>query len=104
VSVTRVKRTYNLPERTVRLVRDLAVDSGLAETQDGVVELAVDELARHLREAEEGDAWAEAAEDAAFAAEAAAIERVHDSTTPAPPTRTQGAARMRQSTDSWRAW
>jgi hypothetical protein len=99
-----MKRTYNLPERTVRLVRDLAVDSGLAETQDGVVELAVDELARHLLEAEEADAWAEAAEDASFAAEAAAIERVHDSTRPEPSPLTQGAARVRPSTDSWRAW
>jgi hypothetical protein len=86
--VTRVKRTYNLPERTVRLVRDLAAVHGLAETQDGVVELAVDELARHLREAEEARVWAAAAADAGFAAEGRSIER---ETTPT-------------ERDSWRSW
>ena len=73
--MTRVKRTYNLPDRTVRLVRELAAEYGLADSQDGVVELAVDELARHLREAEEADRWAAAAEDPAFVAEARSIER-----------------------------
>jgi hypothetical protein len=86
--VTRVKRTYNLPERTVRLVRDLATVHGLAETQDGVVELAVDELARHLREAREAEAWAAAAADPEFATEVRSIER---ETTPA-------------ERDSWRSW
>jgi hypothetical protein len=83
-----VKRTYNLPERTVRLVRDLAAVRGLAETQDGIVELAVDELARYLVEAEEARAWAGAATDAEFAAESRSIER---EVTPA-------------ERDSWRAW
>jgi hypothetical protein len=86
--VTRVKRTYNLPERTVRLVRDLSAVHGLAETQDGVVELAVEELARHLREAQEAEAWAAAAADPEFTAEGRSIER---EVTPA-------------ERDSWRAW
>jgi hypothetical protein len=73
--MARVKRTYNLPDRTVKLVRDLAAGYGLADSQDGVVELAVDELARHLREAEEAARWAAAASDPEFVAEVQAIER-----------------------------
>ena len=73
--MARTKRTYNLPDRTVALVRELSAGSGLADTQDGVVELAVDELVRHLRESEEADLWATAPADAEFAAEVRAIER-----------------------------
>ncbi len=65
----RTKRTYNLPERTVRTVRELAASYGVAETQDGVIELAVDELARRLREGAEAERWAAAAADPAVAAE-----------------------------------
>jgi hypothetical protein len=71
--MSRVKRTYNLPDRTVRLVRELSVECGLAETQDGIVELAVDELARHLREAEEAERWAAAAADPEFVTEVRAV-------------------------------
>jgi hypothetical protein len=67
----RTKRTYNLPERTVVAVRELAATYGLASTQDGVIELAVDELARRLREETEGERWAEAAGDPTFGREAA---------------------------------
>jgi len=70
----RTKRTYNLPERTVRAVRELAATYGIASTQDGVIELAVDELARRLREEDEAARWAEAAVDPAIRAEAAEIE------------------------------
>ncbi len=69
----RTKRTYNLPERTVRAVRDLATTYGVASTQDGVIELAVDELSRRLREDEEGEAWAEAGAGPGFRAEAADV-------------------------------
>ena len=57
----RAKRTYNLPERTLRVVRELATTYGVAGTQDGVIELAVDELARRLTESAEEARWAEAA-------------------------------------------
>ena len=70
----RTKRTYNLPERTVRTVRELAAAYGVAETQDGVVELAVDELARRLRDEQEAARWAEATGDPAFRAEATDVE------------------------------
>jgi threonine dehydrogenase-like Zn-dependent dehydrogenase len=66
----RTKRTYNLPERTVLAVRELAATYGVAGTQDGVIELAVDELARRLREDAEADRWVEAAADPAFRDEA----------------------------------
>lgn len=70
----RTKRTYNLPERTVRTVRELAADYGVAPTQDAVIELAVDELARRLREDEEAACWAKAAADPGWRAEVAEIE------------------------------
>jgi len=65
----RTKRTYNLPERTLLAVRELAATYGVASTQDGVIELAVDELARRLRDDAEADRWTEAAADPAFRAE-----------------------------------
>ncbi len=65
----RVKRTYNLAPATVRRVRDMAERYRVAPSQDAVVELAVDELERHLLEAQEGEAWTAAASDPAFVAE-----------------------------------
>lgn len=73
----RTKRTYNLPERTVRVVRELAASYGVASTQDGVIELAVDELARRLRDEQEAARWSEAAVDPAFREEAASIESAY---------------------------
>jgi hypothetical protein len=73
--VARTKRTYNLPDRTVTLVRELSAGYGVADTQDAVVELAVDELARRLRESEEADVWATAPADPEFVSEVQAIER-----------------------------
>ena len=66
----RVKRTYNLSESTVRRVREMAEEYGVAASQDAVVELAVDELDRHLRDAQEAAAWEQASADPAFASEA----------------------------------
>jgi hypothetical protein len=71
----RTKRTYNLPERTIQAVRELAVTYGVAGTQDGVIELAVDELARRLREAEEAARWEAAAVDDSFRDEARDLDR-----------------------------
>jgi hypothetical protein len=66
---TKQKRTYNLAPRTVRVVRELADDYHAAPTQDGVIELAVDELQRRLREVAEADAWEAAAGDPGFIGE-----------------------------------
>jgi len=78
-SMTRVKRTYNLPERTIRTVRELSDRYGLDRSQDGVVELAVEELERRLRDADESRVWAAAAQDPEFEREAAAVEKAYGS-------------------------
>lgn len=70
---TRVKRTYNLAPATVRRVRELTEDYAVASSQDAVIELAVEELDRRLRESREADAWACAAGDPEFQAETADI-------------------------------
>jgi hypothetical protein len=71
--VLKTKRTYNLSRRTIETVQALARRK-VAPTQDALVELAVDELARHVREADEAETWAAAAGDRQFAAEAAELE------------------------------
>jgi hypothetical protein len=71
---SRVKRTYNLSAATVRIVRELAGEYRVARSQDAVVELAVDELRRRLRDAEEAALWEGAASDPAFRADAEAID------------------------------
>jgi hypothetical protein len=68
------KRTYNLTPATVRAVRELADDYHAAPTQDGVIELAVDELKRRIRDGEEAAVWERAAADPAFRVEAEAID------------------------------
>lgn len=67
---TRVKRTYNLAPRTVKRVREMAERHRVAPSQDAVIELAVDELDRRLRDERETAAWEEAASDPGFVAEA----------------------------------
>jgi len=71
---TKQKRTYNLVPRTVRAVRELADEYHAAPTQDAVIELAVDELQRRLREAAEASAWEAAAGDTEFVGEVGEIE------------------------------
>lgn len=75
--VLKTKRTYNLSRRTIETVQTLVADRGVAPTQDALVELAVDELARHVREADEADAWAEATADPEFTAEATDLEAAY---------------------------
>jgi hypothetical protein len=74
---TRVKRTYNLAPRTVHAVRELSDRYGVAPSQDAVVELAVSELQRHVREREESVTWELAAADPAFQAESQALEETY---------------------------
>jgi predicted kinase len=66
---SRVKRTYNLSPATVRRVREMAEQYAVASSQDGVIELAVNELERRLRDEREATTWAAAAADPSFRAE-----------------------------------
>ena len=61
-TVLKTKRTYNLSRRTIETVQALA-ERGIAPTQDALVELAVEELARCVRDADEAAAWASATTD-----------------------------------------
>jgi hypothetical protein len=77
--MAKVKRTYNLSERTIRTVRDISERYGLDRSQDAVVELAVEDLERRLRHAEEARVWAAAAEDPDFRREAEDLEAAYRS-------------------------
>lgn len=71
----RSKRTYNLAERTVTRVRELAELYGASPTQDGVVDLAVERLYLEHRERAEADRWAAAASDPDFQREVREVQR-----------------------------
>ncbi len=77
--MAKAKRTYNLSEGTIRTVRELSGRYGLDRSQDGVVEMAVEELDRRLRDVEEARTWAAAAEDPAFQREAESLEATYRS-------------------------
>lgn len=61
---------------TVRRVRELAGEYGVSETQDGVIENAVERLYQEARARHEGEAWTSAARDPEFMAEMTAV--AHD--------------------------
>lgn len=63
---TRVKRTYNLDEATVRHVREMSSEYCVADSQDAVVELAVERLYRDAIDRAEAERWAAAATDPTF--------------------------------------
>jgi len=71
----RTKRTYNLPEGTVRRVRELAAGGFVGSSQDAVVEAAVERLYEQVRAEEEARAWASAADDPEFRAEMTGVAR-----------------------------
>jgi hypothetical protein len=70
----KTKRTYYISEEAVGAVRDLA-SAGLARSQDAVVEMAISELARKRRDAQEAALWEQAARDPEYQAEVALLER-----------------------------
>ena len=74
----RTKRTYNLDERTVARVRELAAEYEIAPSQDKVVELAVERLYRQVRDEQDARAWKDAADDAEFQAEMRQIAMDYD--------------------------
>ena len=71
----RTKRTYRLSPQAQARVRELSSRYGLAESQDAVVEVAIDRLYRDVEARAEADRWAEAAGDPAFQDEVAEITR-----------------------------
>ncbi|MFL5799474.1 MAG: hypothetical protein ACJ77A_16265 [Actinomycetota bacterium] len=71
----RVKRTYKLSVEAVATVRELAERKQVAATQDAVVEVAIRELARRVRETDDAERWARAAADPEFVAEAGQLAR-----------------------------
>lgn len=71
----KTKRTYNLSQTTIERVRELAAHSGIARTQDGVVEAAVERLYLEVLAQEEAELWSAARDDEAFQAEMEAIAR-----------------------------
>lgn len=77
VGRTRTKRTYNLSERTLHRVREIADRRTVARSQDAVVELAVDRLYDEIRDQEEAALWEAAAEDPEFRAESTAIAALY---------------------------
>lgn len=70
---SRTKRTYNLSPITVHRVRELAEESKVAPSQDGVVDLAVERLYLEVRANAEAARWEAAARDPAFTAEVRSI-------------------------------
>jgi hypothetical protein len=71
----RSKRTYRLTERAQTRVREMAGGYGVGDSQDAVVELAVDRLYREVEAAAEARQWAAAAVDPDFSGESAALAR-----------------------------
>jgi hypothetical protein len=66
---TRVKRTYNLDAATVRHVREMSATYGVADSQDAVVELAVERLYQDALDRAEATSWAAAGADPRFVTE-----------------------------------
>lgn len=71
----RTKRTYNLRPESIRRVRELSADYGVAESQDAVVEIAIERLYGDVVAEREAQQWASAAEDAGFRSEMAQLEQ-----------------------------
>jgi hypothetical protein len=70
----RVKRSYNLSPAAIATVKRLVEVDHVAPSQDALVEQAIAELDRLVREAHEACLWSEAAHDSAFQAEICQID------------------------------
>ena len=75
---TKTKRTYNLSGEAVEHVRLIAGHQDLPDTQDGVVEFAIERLYQEVRDREEAALWAQASQDARFKAELGFLAEVFD--------------------------
>lgn len=77
---TKIKRTYNLSPESIDQVRRLVGEAGLADSQDGIVELAIERLYREVRDRDETTTWSRAAHDEAFLAEVRELDAVYAAT------------------------
>ena len=71
---TKVKRTYNISSEAVATVKYLAEELHVAKSQDAVVEQAIAELARRVRDTYDARLWAEAGADSSFIAESEQLD------------------------------
>jgi hypothetical protein len=74
----RTKRTYRISARSQARVRELTTRYGVASSQDGVVEVAVDRLYREVEAETETARWSEAADDREFRDEVSALARTFE--------------------------
>jgi hypothetical protein len=71
---TKTKRTYNISPEAVATVKRLVNELHVAPSQDALVELAIADLARRVRDAEDARLWERAAADPEFQAEMRELE------------------------------
>jgi len=71
----KTKRTYNLHVTTIERVRELVGRPGAPDSQDGIVEMAVERLYREFQAEEEAAMWSAAREDPEFYGETREIAR-----------------------------
>lgn len=70
----KVKRTYNLSPSAIATVKRLVEVEGIAPSQDALVEHAIAELDRLVRDVHDAQLWSQAADDPAFQAEIRQID------------------------------
>ena len=80
----RIKRTYDLSPEAVDHVRRLARESGMADGQDGIVELAIERLYREVRDRDEAVSWKRAALDQAFQTEVRELDAIYEAAASSP--------------------
>jgi hypothetical protein len=71
---TKVKRTYNISAESVETVKRLVEERHIASSQDALIEQAIAEIARRVRDADDARLWSEAAVDTTLQAEIEDIE------------------------------
>lgn len=70
----KTKRTYNISQDAVATVKRLVEEEHLAPSQDALVEQAINDLARRVRDADDARLWQEAAADSDFQTESRQID------------------------------
>ena len=65
----KIKRTYNLSAASIATVKRLVEVDGVASSQDALVEQEIAEFDRLIRDANDAQAWSQAAHDQELRAE-----------------------------------